>query len=337
MLAQSILALAKLITLLRWALYVLVIFSALILWKPLPTNPEATYKLPHEVGQALAYTNKSLFTIDNSIKGAIPSLNSTIDVVPYIRILIFLILASYLKSISWKLNYFGKYLSYKKMMKRIKKQYVMSGKEKDITQLESKLEEFKTAKSHKDAKTIFDNFIGLKEQMDKLSRYMTFLSIDIVDSTGMKSNEDKILIQYDFLQYKKMLQGIFDKHESISSAWTPDGVMVAFASPKIALAAAKEVLASLERFNKEEKKVKRDFILRCGINAGIVYYDNSLALEEITDRVIDIAGHMQKYAEPGTVFISRPSAEPFAKREQLILIDKKIDDTEVYKWTKESE
>jgi hypothetical protein len=44
------------------------------------------------------------------------------------------------------------------------------------------------------------------------------------------------------------------------------------------------------------KLIKTDFSVRCGVNAGFVYFDETTPLE--ADRVIDVAGHMQKYADP---------------------------------------
>ena len=44
---------------------------------------------------------------------------------------------------------------------------------------------------------------------------------------------------------------------------------------------------------------------RCGVNAGYVHFDEATPMEAMSDRVIDIAGHMQKYAEPNTVAVAR--------------------------------
>lgn len=314
----------------RWLLLFLVFLSVIAITHPLYQESYNPSYL-----NTVVDTEKTLTSgFDNNIQKLIPTHVGEKEITPFIRILLLLIVASWLKTAAWKLDYYGRYIHYKIMLKKIKMQYIHSGKGEDITNLESKLEELRNSKSKKTSLNLFENFVQLKDQIDKLSRNMTFLSVDVVDSTGMKVNEDKMLVQYDFSQYKKLLQSIFDEYKCIKSAWTPDGVMVAFESPQTAISAAKELFVKLDNFNKHEKKIKRDFILRCGINAGIVYYDSTLPLEEMTDQVIDIAGHMQKHADPDSIAIPKPSAEPIAKKENLTPTDKIIDELEVYEWTK---
>ena len=48
------------------------------------------------------------------------------------------------------------------------------------------------------------------------------------------------------------------------------------------------------------------FRVRCGVNAGRVQYDAAKPMQEMSDRVIDVAGHMQKYADPDTIFVAAP-------------------------------
>src|SRR4030095_3512961 len=92
--------------------------------------------------------------------------------------------------------------------------------------------------------------------------------------------------------------------------WTPDGVMACFAHVEDACQSGKDVIKSLKVFNSEVKLSKADFSVRCGVNAGLVYFDDSTPLERISDRVIDVAGHMQKNAEPNTVLVARKILEP---------------------------
>ena len=322
---------SKLTTAGRWFLLFVVLLSVIVIAQPLYQESWSPPFLNNVIN-----TEKSLTAgLDNNIKKVISTTHvGEKEITPFIRVLLLLIVASWLKTLSWKMSYYSRYIHYKIMLKKIKNQYINSGKGEDISHLESKLEELKNSKSQKDSINLFEKFIQLKEKIDKLSRHMTFLSVDVVDSTGMKVNEDKLVVQYDFLKYKKMLQSIFDEHKCIKSAWTPDGVMVAFESPHAAISAAKKLFMKLDDFNKNEKRMKRDFILRCGINAGIVYYDSTLPLEEMTDQVIDIAGHMQKHADPDTIAIPKPSAEPLAKQENLHPTDKIIDELEVYEWNK---
>lgn len=330
MLANIFLTISKLATLVRWILLgiiLIVIFA--ILQNYLTQSTKSPY-----LTKILSLEHKMTLGLDEHINKLIPTSMGNKNVTKIISVLLLLIAASYLKTLAWKLDYWSKYIRYKKMVKVIKSKYIASGKAEDIHNLESRLDDLLSSKSQKDSSDIFENFIKFKEKMESLSREMTFLSVDIVDSTGMKRDEDKLLVQYDFAQYKKLLQKIFDKYEAIKTAWTPDGVMIAFESPKNAISAAKEIFYRLEKFNKEEKKIEGKFVIRCGINGGIVYFDSTIPLEEITDQVIDIAGHMQKYAEPGTIYVSKLSAESISKQEELVRTDKIVDELEVYVWRK---
>jgi hypothetical protein len=330
MLAYIFLTFSKVATLLRWLLFGII----LIIIVSISQNYLKESSKPSYLTQVLYYENKVTSGLDKNINKLIPTSIGNKNITKLISVLLLLIAASYLKTLAWKLDYWGKYIRYKKMVGTIKQQYVASGKGEDINHLESRLDDLLNSKSKKDSVDIFENFIKFKEKMEHLSRDMTFLSVDVVNSTGMKRDEDKLLVQYDFAQYKKMLQKIFDKYEAIKTAWTPDGVMIAFEKPKNAINAAKEIFHRLDKFNKEEKKIEEKFTIRCGINGGIVYFDSTIPLEEITDQVIDIAGHMQKHADPGTIYVSKFSAEPLAKQEQLVLTDKVIDEVEVYMWEK---
>jgi hypothetical protein len=76
--------------------------------------------------------------------------------------------------------------------------------------------------------------------------------------------------------------------------------------------------------------MKRDFVVRCGINAGYVYFDESIPLEEMSDRAIDIAGHMQKHAPPNSICIAKPAIEPLEDRTGFVQTTKIVDGYEVY-------
>ncbi|HDH50663.1 MAG TPA: hypothetical protein ENH04_04575 [Nitrospirae bacterium] len=121
---------------------------------------------------------------------------------------------------------------------------------------------------------------------------------------------------------------------ALKSAWTPDGVMICFASVEGAVRTAQKVITGLEAFNRDVKSMRLDFRVRCGINSGHVYFDESIPLEEISDRVIDIAGHMQKYAPPNNIYISKPAFEPMQDSEGFVPASKIVDGCEVYVWEK---
>ncbi|MCA0245558.1 MAG: guanylate cyclase [Proteobacteria bacterium] len=193
-------------------------------------------------------------------------------------------------------------------------------------------------KSFENAKSVDRNellraFAEAKKKLDAFGREVAFLSIDVVGSTAMKEREENAAIQYDFAEYRKMVEAVFDTHGILKTAWTPDGVMACFPTIDQAVLAGKDVILALEAFNRNVKLMKEDFSVRCGVNAGYVHFDESTPLAAMSDRVIDIAGHMQKYAEPNSVAVARKVIEPLRNPEGFEPTDKVVDGYEVAHWT----
>lgn len=175
-------------------------------------------------------------------------------------------------------------------------------------------------------------FAETKKKLDAFGREVAFLAIDVVGSANMKAGEDPSSIQYDFEQYRGLVERIFRARGVLKTAWTPDGVMACFAHVEDACQAGKDVIKSLGVFNREVKVSKADFSVRCGVNAGLVYFDDATPLETISDRVIDVAGHMQKHAEPNTVLVARKIIEPLRQLEEFTHTSQVIDGYEASVW-----
>ncbi len=174
-----------------------------------------------------------------------------------------------------------------------------------------------------------------KSRHEKLQRDLAFLSIDVVGSTQMKVGEDRLKIEMDFRHYKEFINKEIAKFGALTTAWTPDGVMVCYPTANDAIGSAKSVISGLRRFNQQVKTVRAEFRVRCGVNAGRVYYDPLIPMEEMSDRVIDIAGHMQKYAAPDSVFASPAIVKMLAPlpREGFRPANETVDGLEVYQWS----
>jgi class 3 adenylate cyclase len=136
-------------------------------------------------------------------------------------------------------------------------------------------------------------------------RKLAFLSIDVVGSTKMKVGEDKLVIEHAFTEYKKFVERILRNNNIWKVAWTPDGIMCAFFTAQEAIGAAQGVLNELPFFNDGVHRLRTPFNVRCGVNAGEVIFPEEKNMEEISDQVIDVAGHMQKYAAHGAIWLSK--------------------------------
>lgn len=179
---------------------------------------------------------------------------------------------------------------------------------------------------------LLEIYAQTKKTLEEQKKNLSFLAIDVVNSTGMKVGEDAALAERDFRQYKKLVERVITAHKGLKAAWTPDGVMICFASVQNAVGAAQDLIRALEHFNRNVKTIKTDFKVRCGINAGKVMFDDSVRMEEMADRNIDIAGHMQKYAEPNTIYIGAHAIEGMRSEFGFSPAQKQVDGCDVYEW-----
>jgi class 3 adenylate cyclase len=186
--------------------------------------------------------------------------------------------------------------------------------------------------SRGDREELLKIFAETKRKLSGMGRELAFLSIDIVDSTKMKIGEDQETIEYDFKQYKTFVDEILKANGVIKVAWTPDGIMACFSNIDTAVKTGKDVIRGLKHFNEEVKLMKSEFRVRCGVNSGYVYMDDDVPLEDVSDRVIDIAGHMQKHAEPMTVSVAKTVVEPLTDRAGFEETPKIVDGYQVYAW-----
>lgn len=213
----------------------------------------------------------------------------------------------------------------------LKENMNLSDNSKVLEPVKRQIENYQMSKK-KDREELLRLFADAKKKIESMGRTLAFLSIDVVGSTAMKNGEDKVSIELDFGEYKRFVNAKIQAHDVMKSTWTPDGVMCCFPTVDSAVRAARDIISELEYFNKNVKTLKQDFSVRCGINSGRVYYDESVPMEEMSDHVIDVAGHMQKYASPNTICIAKPSIEPLEDRDGFSSASKVVDGYEVYEW-----
>jgi class 3 adenylate cyclase len=179
---------------------------------------------------------------------------------------------------------------------------------------------------------LLELYAQTKKTLEESKKNLSFLAVDVVNSTGMKLGEDAALSERDFRQYKKLVERVITANKGLKAAWTPDGVMICFASVQNAVQAAQDLIRSLDHFNRTVKAIKADFKVRCGINAGKVLFDDAVPMEEMTDRHIDIAGHMQKYAEANTIYVGAHAIEGMRAQFGFRSAQKQVDGCDVYEW-----
>ncbi len=162
-----------------------------------------------------------------------------------------------------------------------------------------------------------------------------FLSIDIVGSTQMKVGERETEIAATFHAYEETLKKIFEQYGAWKQAWTPDGVMICFLQLDLAVGAAQRVLQGLKKFNESDNKLRTPFRVRCGLNEGEVPIFEDSKLEKVADRVIDVAGHMQKQGAPGTLWLSAEIYNQLGDKTGFRPTGQEVDGFQAYEWVAE--
>ena len=160
----------------------------------------------------------------------------------------------------------------------------------------------------------------------------SFLSIDVVGSTKMKVDERKTSIDATFQAYEELVKRTFEANGVWKETWTPDGVMACFLDRDLAVSAAQQILASLAEFNRTENQLRTPIAIRAGLNEGEVAIFEDSALEKVADHSIDIAGHMQKYADEDTLQVSDAFYDKMTKREGFEKTGRDVDGFQTYAW-----
>jgi serine/threonine protein kinase/class 3 adenylate cyclase len=185
-----------------------------------------------------------------------------------------------------------------------------------------------------DRLSLLRQYSETQKQLSKGQRHLAFLAADVVGSTAMKRDEDKLLIEHAFAEYRKFIERILRENNVWKASYTPDGLMAAFHSVDDAVAAGKQILSEIQFFNEGVHKLRSEFRIRCGVNAGEVIFPDEKTVEQITDFVIDLAGHMQKYAAPNALWLSKDVLETAKEREGFTLVStQEVDNRVTYEWT----
>src|SRR5450755_2790760 len=113
-----------------------------------------------------------------------------------------------------------------------------------------------------------DNGVGLSDFLNLSSKTSTFISIDVVGSTALKTAENDQDIIYTFLSYHKLVSQLtYDHHGEVFNI-TGDGLMCRFQRADDAAHLAQAVLRDLPTFNKKQNRLSHPLRLRVGVHTG---------------------------------------------------------------------
>lgn len=165
------------------------------------------------------------------------------------------------------------------------------------------------------------------------SKNCTFLSIDVVGSTKMKVGEEANDIAATFQAYEELVRATFDKYSIWKQTWTPDGVMTCFLDRELALGAAQRLLVDLQTFNAQQNKLRTPIEVRAGMSEGEVSIFEDTPMEKVANHIVDVAGHMQKYAREGTLWLGEDLYNRIKDKTGFSAAGKEVDGFNAYEWT----
>jgi class 3 adenylate cyclase len=163
-------------------------------------------------------------------------------------------------------------------------------------------------------------------------RWCAFLSVGVVDAEEMKLGAPPEKVTRSFNAYEEMLEEVFRFTGAWKEAWTPEGVMVCYHDVRNALHAAQSVLKGLESFNTRHNELPHPFRVCCGLNEGAVVIFEDSKLQNVADRVIDVAGHMQKKAQPNSLWLSSEVYDRLEEKAGFHRANAQVDGFTVFEW-----
>jgi class 3 adenylate cyclase/CheY-like chemotaxis protein len=139
---------------------------------------------------------------------------------------------------------------------------------------------------------------ALSDYLNLSSRTSSFVSIDVVGSTALKTGENEQDIIYSFLAYHKLVSQLTYDHHGEVFHITGDGIMCRFQRPGDAAGLAQAILRELVTFNKKQNRLRRPVSLRIGVHTGEVTESNALSPGQLISHTIDVTAKVQRGAPP---------------------------------------
>ncbi len=155
---------------------------------------------------------------------------------------------------------------------------------------------------------LLNQLLQIQDKLKGDEQFASFLSVDIVGSTKIKSGEDPLAVEFTFNEYHRYVDTICRKYGGRVHSTAGDGVTCYFDRPDLALAAGKALLGGLFEFNAFRNRLSSEIHLRAGIHCGSVLAPGRDLGSVNFAHVIDIASHLQKVTPVGTLAISEHAA-----------------------------
>jgi class 3 adenylate cyclase/CheY-like chemotaxis protein len=155
-----------------------------------------------------------------------------------------------------------------------------------------------------------DSGAHLADFLNWSSRTSTFVSVDVVGSTDLKTGHNEQDIIYTFLAYHKWVGDLAYTYHGEVISITGDGIMSRFQRAEDAIRLIQDLLNQWVVFNKKQNRLTQPLMLRIGAHTGQVLESDNMGSGQIISKTIDIAAKLQKMAEPNHARLSEAVLSP---------------------------
>lgn len=155
---------------------------------------------------------------------------------------------------------------------------------------------------------LLTQLLEIQNKLNQDEKHVTFISVDVVGSTKVKRENDHVAVEYTFNEFHKFIEQIVLKHGGKIHSTAGDGVTCVFDDAQEAVSAGKAMQAGLFEFNGYKNQLKSPVSMRAAVHTGSVLAPGKESTAVNFAHVIDVAAHLQKVAEPGTLAVSQATA-----------------------------
>ena len=151
---------------------------------------------------------------------------------------------------------------------------------------------------------MLQTFYALQQQLQDQKQHRAFLSVDVAQSSQLKSGAGELAVEYSFGQLRTWVEAIVHAHKGSLQAAAGDGMMCMFPQNADALRAARQIQQQIGQFNQLHNRLPGLVQVRCGVSAGSVAIETQTPIGHLQSVVIDRAAWLQKQGQPGAIMVS---------------------------------
>ena len=155
---------------------------------------------------------------------------------------------------------------------------------------------------------LLTQLLEIQNKLNQDEKQVTFISVDVVGSTRIKTENEHVAVEYTFNEFHKFIEQIVIKNGGKIHSTAGDGVTCVFDDAPSAVVAGKAMQAGLFEFNGYKNQLKSPITMRAAVHTGNVLAPGKETTAVNFAHVIDVAAHLQKVAEPGTLAVSQATA-----------------------------